>query len=147
MTGQQAEKNIALLRDLYEEVFEKGDISGYKRFFDENIHGNYPPSWSIVYGSSNTEEIDAAWKAFKFKNVLTKDVFANDPKGEKIVVRWSCEGTHERDFRGVKAENKPFFLTGMTIYRFSPEGKIAEVWQAWDMFGLLYQIGGLHMNK
>lgn len=59
----------------------------------------------------------------------------------KIAVRWETEGVNLGDFFNFKATYKHFNLSGQTIYRFTHEGQIGEVWQSWDMLGLLRQLG------
>lgn len=153
MSASQSEKNIRLLRRVFDEVLARGDLSSYEHFVDESLQAHCPASWqeihpTEIHGEKNAKKIDAAYsQAFKFSDVVIQDIFSNDASGERIVVRWSCEGTHVADYFGIKADQKPFSMTGMSIYRFNDSGKIAEVWQSWDMFGLLSQIGALSINK
>jgi len=134
--------NVDVVRDLFEKVFAKGDFSTYNDLVDSNVEAHCPPSWSKfhkneVSGISNTKKIDEAYqKAFKIINATIQDLIAY---GDKVTIRWSCHGKHVGDFFEISATNKLFDITGMSIFRLN-QGKIVEVWQSWDMFGLLQQL-------
>jgi predicted ester cyclase len=137
---------------MFDEMFAKGDLSFYEQFVDVNFQLHCPSSWQEfhpveIHGEKNAKQVDTAYsKAFKFNEVTIEEIFANDTKGEKILVRWKCKGTHIADYFGIKAQGKPFSITGVSVYHFNVHGKIAEMWQSWDMFGLLSQIGALSLN-
>lgn len=134
--------NINIIREVFDEIFAKGNIGSYSKFVDNNIQAHCPPSWKEIHfneidGISNVKEIDEAYiKAFKMDKVEMHDIIAS---GDKVVVRWSCNGKHSGNFFGIEPTHKRFELTGISIYRLHHE-KIVEVWQSWDMFGLLQQL-------
>ncbi len=63
-------------------------------------------------------------------------------EGDKVLVRWTMTGTHEGELFGVPSSHRSFTITGLDLYRIE-EGRIAELWQGWDQFGLLQQIGAI----
>lgn len=134
--------NVNIIREVFEEIFAKGNISLYSKFIDNNIQAHCPPSWKEIHlneidGISNLKDIDEAYiKAFKMNNVEMHDIIAND---DKVVVRWSCNGKHIGNFFGIQPTHKQIELTGISIYRLN-HGKIVEVWQSWDMLGLLQRL-------
>jgi steroid delta-isomerase-like uncharacterized protein len=136
--------NINVVKKVFEEIFAKGDLSMYNELIDQNIQAHCPASWMKIHpnevsGISSSKEIDKAYSnAFKINYVEMQDIIAND---DKVVVRWSCNGMHVGDFFGIPATHKKILLTGVSIFRLA-HGKVAEVWQSWDMFGLLQQIKG-----
>jgi predicted ester cyclase len=60
--------------------------------------------------------------------------------GDKAAVRWRMTGRHDRPFEGVAPTGRTVELAGILIVR-AEAGKIAEIWHAEDMLGLLDRIG------
>jgi steroid delta-isomerase-like uncharacterized protein len=54
-------------------------------------------------------------------------------KGDKVLIRWTLTGEVKRDFLGVSASDKPITITGFDLFRISRDGKIAEMWQQWNI--------------
>ncbi len=62
-------------------------------------------------------------------------------QGDKVVTRWTANGTHTGEFFGMPATNKDVSMIGITIFRIQ-NGQIAELWNVWDQNGLMQQLGG-----
>ncbi len=62
--------------------------------------------------------------------------------GDKVVTRWTGRGTHTGDLMAIRATRKQVSIDGIWIHRFA-DGKIVESWNAWDMLGLLQQMGAV----
>ena len=60
-------------------------------------------------------------------------------KGDKVVSRYTIRGIHQRAFRDMAPTGKQIELKGMTIFRFSPEGKVVETWDSYDQLSLMRQ--------
>src|ERR671931_2841474 len=54
-------------------------------------------------------------------------------KGDKVLIRWTLTGIVKRDFLGVSASEKPITVTGFDLFRISTDGKLAEMWQQWNI--------------
>ena len=54
-------------------------------------------------------------------------------KGDKVLIRWTLTGIVKRDFLGVSASDKPITVTGFDLFRISADGKLAEMWQQWNI--------------
>jgi steroid delta-isomerase-like uncharacterized protein len=59
-------------------------------------------------------------------------------EGDKVVVRWTLNGTHEGDFLGTQATGKRVTTSGISIFRLA-DGKITDDWTVIDMAGLMRQ--------
>jgi steroid delta-isomerase-like uncharacterized protein len=68
--------------------------------------------------------------------VTTDDIIA---EGDKVVIRWTANGTHQGELMGIPASGNQTTWSGMTIYRFA-DGKIVESWWAYDALGMMQQI-------
>jgi steroid delta-isomerase-like uncharacterized protein len=129
---------ITLVKRLFDEVFSKGNLKVADEIVAENVKVNDPASSHFRGGLSEFKQIEAKYdKAFPHKTCKIDDIFAID---DKVVVRWTAQGTHKGDFQGVSPTNSNFKISGISIYRFS-NGKIVEIYQEWDRLGLLEQIG------
>src|SRR5262249_35220195 len=56
-------------------------------------------------------------------------------------VEWVTEGTHTKDWMGVKASNKPAGVNGLTVGWFNDDGTIKEAHVYFDMGTVMSQIG------
>jgi len=54
-------------------------------------------------------------------------------KGDKVLIRWTLTGILKRDFLGVSARNKSISVSGFDLFRISADGKLAEMWQQWNI--------------
>ena len=140
--GLKMSSNIDIIREVFEELFLKGNLANYDKLIDPNVHIHCPPSWKNIHlweiqGKASIKEIDKEYaKAFKMIEVAIEDLIE---KEDKVVVRWSAKGIHKEKFFDILPTNQKFELTGISIYRLNHQ-KIVEVWQSWDMLGLLRQI-------
>jgi predicted ester cyclase len=65
------------------------------------------------------------------------DLFA---EGDRIVNRWSGQGTHTAPLMGIPPTGRHVTLEGITIFRVE-NGKVAEEWSQADQLGLMRQLG------
>ncbi|MGI9084927.1 MAG: ester cyclase [Aeromicrobium sp.] len=63
-------------------------------------------------------------------------------EGDKVVVRWTNEGTHVGEFAGIPATGRSFSVAGIDIYRVEGD-RLAEHWHVIDQLALLGQLGVL----
>ena len=68
-----------------------------------------------------------------------EDVIA---EGDRVVVRWKWEATHEGPFRGIPPTHKRVINTGMAIFQFE-DGRIIRNWLETDRLGVFQQIGAV----
>lgn len=59
--------------------------------------------------------------------------------GDDAVVRWVARGTHTGDALGIPACRKPAEFRGTTWHRYE-DGVIAEVWDSWNLGGLIQHL-------
>ena len=131
------EDNKALAQRWLEEVWNKGDLS----LIDELIAPNYvlhDPTRPGLRGRAGIEESIAMFRrAFPDLHFTIEDQVA---ESEKIVTRYTVQGTHLGPPMGIPATGKQGTITGIDIYRIT-DGQIEEAWSNWDTLGLLQRIG------
>jgi predicted SnoaL-like aldol condensation-catalyzing enzyme len=54
-------------------------------------------------------------------------------KGDRVLIRWTFTGIPKKDFLGVSAREKPITISGFDLFRISADGKLAEMWQQWNI--------------
>jgi steroid delta-isomerase-like uncharacterized protein len=81
---------------------------------------------------------DLMLAAFSNLHVTVHDTIAEH---DRACIRWSCRADHTGDGLGMPPTGKTVHATGISIIRVA-DGRAAEVWQNWDMMGLMEQIHG-----
>jgi predicted ester cyclase len=120
------EKNKALTRWWWEEVWLKGNVDATDEFMAPNYvdHPNLPGlppgpegmKQALTYYHSASPELEAT----------IDDIFA---AGEKVALRWSARATHLGEWLDVPPTGHHFTMSGITIYRIA-EGKAVEGWNS-----------------
>ncbi len=126
------EKNKALARRYQEEVWGKGDLALIDEllapdFIDHSLPAGMDPGFS---GAKRA--VQGALDAFPDGQWTVEDLIA---EGDKVVIRWKMQATHEHEFRGIAPVGKPVTVAGITILRIAG-GKIVERWVNWDAMAL-----------
>lgn len=131
------EDNKALAQRWLEEVWNKGDLS----LIDELIAPNYilhDPTRPGLRGRAGIKESIAMFRtAFPDLHFTIEDQVA---EREKIVTRYTVQGTQVGPLMGIPATGKQGIITGIDIYRIT-DGQIEEAWSNWDTLGLLQRMG------
>jgi steroid delta-isomerase-like uncharacterized protein len=60
--------------------------------------------------------------------------------GDRVVTRWSAQGTHTGPLGPVPATGRRVRVEGLVLDRLV-DGKIAERWEQWDQMAMLQQLG------
>lgn len=133
--------------------FFNHDFSVYEEIVAEDIWIHGPASGQETRGIVAAKRLDVGY-ATAYPNAEYKihDMFAS---GNKVVVRWSVQGTQTGKRIGLRisgrtqdlpSTNQDIFLNGMHIYRFNQEGKIVESWAMWDRLGEIEQIADISIT-
>jgi predicted ester cyclase len=120
------EKNKALTRWWWEEVWVKGNVAATDEFMAPNYvdHPNLPGlppgpegmKQALTYYHSASPELEAT----------IDDIFA---AGDRVALRWSARATHLGEWLDVPPTGHHFTMSGITIYRIA-EGKAVEGWNS-----------------
>ena len=134
-----AEQNKILVRRVYEEIINKGNLN----VADEAFSSDY------VYRSPGSPELRGP-EGFKqliamYRNAfpdLHLDVDSLIAEGDTVVSRWTGGGTHKGELMGIPPTGKHVKVTGVVISRFAG-GKAVEDWELIDTLGMLQQLGAI----
>jgi steroid delta-isomerase-like uncharacterized protein len=131
------EANKALVRRFYEEVTNGRNVAVLDELLAPNFEG------FKVEGTDhgqNREEfkhmITMVLNAFPDHHQTIHDWIAEH---DKVVTRWTVQGTHQGEYAGIAPTGKQVKITGMDIFMVV-DGKIVEVWAEVDMLGVMKQL-------
>jgi len=134
-----ADEHVAVVRRLIEECVNvhRADLLDQYVTDDLRVHPGTPGASPDTVG---VEELRTAFHGFRTVfpdlHVTIEDVVA---AGDRVVVRWTGEGTHAGELAGVAATGRPVRWGGIDVYRLAG-GRIAEWWRNDDQAGLLAQL-------
>ena len=132
------EENKAIVRRLWEEVINKGNMA----VVDELVATNYidhtqTPELVARDPESYKQVVIMFRTAFPDLHVTIEDKIA---EGDKVVSRFTVRGTHKGEFMGIAPTGRQVTVTGIAIHRIAG-GKLAEVWINMDFLGMMQQLG------
>ena len=132
-----AEENKAIVRRIFEDIINNRDMKVVDELFatDYVFHG---PGGHELHGPDAFKQIiSQPHTAYPDFHITAEDMIA---EGDKVVCRFTSQGTHKGMLRGIAPTNKQVKVTGIVIYRIV-DGKIVEHWENMDMLGLMQQLG------
>ena len=136
-----AEQNKANSRRFLEDVGNKGNLDLLDEIADPNcvIHQADGVGGNDLRGREALKQlVKMYYAAFPDLRFTVEDQIAED---DKVVTRWSSEGTHKGELMGIAPTGKHAAgVTGISIDRYSG-GKFVEGWGNWDTLGLMQKLG------
>jgi steroid delta-isomerase-like uncharacterized protein len=134
-----SEDQLAISKRVIEEAFNRGNLDVIDELTTEDFVGHDP--------LSGDQDRDAAKASMSMYRSAFPDLhFAIEDAieaGDKVVLRWTGEGTFENELMGLQPtgeRGQP--ISGITIDRFEG-GRIAESWTSWDTLQLMKDIGAV----
>ena len=131
-----AEENKAVFRRYIEEVQNQGNLQVADEIFDRYLSHQADGS-TLERGPEDVKRFTEEYRlAFPDWRISIDEQIA---EGDKVVNRVTLRGTHQRQFRDMEPTGKEVELKAVTIFRFSPEGKVVETWDFFDQLRLMRQ--------
>src|SRR5215216_317241 len=131
-----AEENKAIFRRYAEEVGNQQNFELVDEIFERYI-SHQPDGSTLVRGPEDVKRFHREFhSAFSDFRISIEDQIA---EGDKVVNRVTLRGTHQRQFRDMAPTGKEVEVKAVTIFRFSPEGKVVETWDYFDQLRLMRQ--------
>jgi steroid delta-isomerase-like uncharacterized protein len=131
-----AEENKASFRRYLEEVFNQGNLEVAEEIFERYV-SHQPDGSTFERGPEDVKRFVGEFRsAFPDLRISIDDQIA---EGDKVVTRITLRGTHQGMFRGTAPTGKEVEINGITIFRFSSEGKVVESWDSYDQFRMMRQ--------
>src|SRR4030067_1408920 len=134
--SDDSDKNISLVKRLFEEVWNKGNLSLVDEILAQDfVDYNRPP------GAPDGREgyragVIMIRTAFPDFNFSLDQILAED---DHVAIRRTGLGTHKGDFLGISPTGKQVSLGSMTFIRIK-NGRIAERWGISDIPRVIQQL-------
>ena len=134
------EQNKALVRQMVEEIFNRGNMSRADEFLAPDFveREELPPG--IPRDREGVKQLTTVLRsAFPDFKATIDDIVA---EGDKVVIRQTWSGTHKGEFMGVPPTGKSVSFGVIDIIRIAG-GKFVEHWGQMDRMGLRQQLGAI----
>ena len=137
--------NKTIARRLLEEVWNKGNLAALNEIIAKDHVSSGPGTLpGLPTGPEGTKQLVTVYRnAFPDIHFTIDEQIA---EGDKVVTRWTADGTHKGELVGIPATGKSSTVTGIVIDRLV-NGKIAESWGIFDQFGMMQQLGVIPMPE
>ena len=133
------DQNKALIRRLYEEAFNKGNLEVVDEILSPNYvrHGLAP---GATPGPESTKQVFTMMRtAFPDIRITIEPMVG---EGDMVAAQLTHHGTHRGEFMGIAPTGKQVTVTAIGIYHFANK-KLVEAWIQMDELGMLKQLGGV----
>ena len=126
--------------DLHRLVWNRGEYGEIERLVAARytIHSDPGDPWEgqILDRQGYEERVNYSRHAFPDLEFTVHEAVS---AGDRVAVRWSAEGTHAGELRGLPATGKRLRFIGQTIYEMK-DGQVAGHWQVVDRLGFFEQL-------
>ena len=136
--------NLKEIASLFtEDLWDKGNLNIADDIFQQEFMDHDPVQGQRPGLEGYKQMISAFKSAFPDLRVRNEDVI-EDERQNKVVVRWTAQGTHTGELMQIPATGKKVSLKGVDILRVE-DGKILERWGEFDALGMLAQLGVIQL--
>jgi len=130
------ETNTKLVRRFYDEALNdrRVEVIDELALADYAEHDPLPGQRDGLVGLKDrvTMFIEGLAPTFTVEDVIAE--------GDRVVVRWTNNGTHVGAFLGIPPTRRSFSIAGIDIYRMEND-RMAEHWHVVDQLTMLQQLG------
>ena len=130
-----SEQNKAIARRIFDEVASKGNLDVIDELVSPNHVYHSDPELSGIEGQKKL--VTTYRTAFPDLILTVQDQIA---EGDKVVTRFTAQGTHKGDLMGTPPTGKQVTATPISIMRFADD-KVVEEWELVDEMGMMRQLG------
>ena len=132
-----AEDNKAIVRRFWG-IWEEGNIDLFGELLAADHINHNPASPDQPAGAEGARQVVSMFRsAMPDLKVVIEDMIA---EGDKVVVRYTLEGTHDGELFGVPPTGRRLSIKSISIERVS-DGKIREHWRITDTLDMMQQLG------
>ncbi|MDP9229329.1 MAG: ester cyclase [Bacteroidota bacterium] len=120
-----------------EDLWDRGNLNIADELLSASFVDHDPVQGQAPGLEGYKQMVGAFRSAFPDLRVRNEDVIK---EGNKMVVRWTANGTHNGQLMQIPPTNKKVSLKGIDILRIEND-KIVERWGEFDALGMLSQLG------
>ena len=134
-----SEQNKTVVRRVIEEIVNQGNFSLISELISPQ-YAYFEPTVGPVRGREGYNQIVATYRtAFPDMKLTIDEQIA---EGDKVVTRWTADGTHRGELMGLAGTGKRVSVQGVVISRLK-EGQIVEDYETYDVHGMMRQLGAV----
>jgi steroid delta-isomerase-like uncharacterized protein len=138
------EENKALVRRLWEEVFNKRNLVVADELIAQDSVNYEAPPGPVHSGPEGLKQVvQMLTSAFPDHHTILEDMIA---EGDKVVVRTTFSGTHQGPFMGIPPTGKRFNQQAIHVIRVV-DCKATEHWGVVDNLSLMQQLGVIPVRE
>jgi steroid delta-isomerase-like uncharacterized protein len=133
------EANKRLVERFYEEVWGRGNVGfAHEVFGHDYVRHDLRPT-NAAPGPAGQARIAEQFR-HAFPDLEWRvDLVLGDR--DLVAARWTASGTHTGSWGDLSPTGKRAVFSGVNIFRFDEDGKVAEIWNHRDDLGLMEQLG------
>ena len=128
--------NKAILRRLFEKVYNQGDLQAADEIMAAGFVNHNPAPGEAAGREGFKAFVAYLRRAFADFQITVEDQIA---EGDKVVTRFTISGRHAGEFAGFPPSGKLVSVPAMALHRIV-DGQIREGWFNWDALGLMQQL-------
>jgi predicted ester cyclase len=138
MPNDTVERNIAVVRRVYDEVINQGNLEAAAEVTTPTTQVHVPFTHP-GHGTPGLQKIAAGLReGFPDIRVEVDDIFGVD---DKVVARWkTTRQTHDGVYRGLPPTHKEVRITAIQVFKLENE-RIVEFWLEMDQLNAVRQMG------
>jgi steroid delta-isomerase-like uncharacterized protein len=135
----KVETNKRLIQRFYDEVWSRGNVDfAHQVFADDYVRHDLRPT-EAAPGAAGQARIAQRFRS-AFPDLEWRiDLVLGDR--DLVAARWTASGTHTGSWGDLPPTGKRAVFSGVNIFRFDEDGKVAEIWNHRDDLGLMEQVG------
>lgn len=125
-------ENEALAHRFHMEIFQEGKLSVADEILTPGFVLRNPilPS-ELIHGPEGVKKFASlVGDSSPEFQIIHHDAISN---GDKVMIRWTFTGVLKKEMLGIQPSGEPITITGFDFFRISADGKIAEMWQQFNV--------------
>jgi steroid delta-isomerase-like uncharacterized protein len=131
------EQNKTIVREVFEQGFNHGNLEPADRFVAENVLDHSIMPVPFKGREAIRQRFLMQRRSFPDLHFTFEDMVA---EGDRVVWRWTLRGTDQGGFMGRPPTGRAVTVPGVNLQRLE-DGLIVEHWSFPDLLGMLRQLG------
>ena len=125
MSKTTEQENEAIAHRFHMEIFQEGKLVIADEILTPDfILRNPILSSELAHGPEGVK---------KFASLVVDSSSDTISKGDKVLIRWTFTGMLKKEMLGIRPSSEPVTITGFDLFRITTDGKIAELWQQFNV--------------
>ena len=125
-------ENEALAHRFHMEIFQEGKLSVADEILTSGfvLRNAILPS-ELIHGPEGVKKFASlVGDSSPEFQIIHHDAISNV---DKVMIRWTFTGVLKKEMLGIQPSGEPVIITGFDLFRISADGKIAEMWQQFNV--------------